>query len=393
SFALNPAHTSNISTPVGSEDEAEYSDIKKAQTLSIYLSPPDVSVPNRVIQTIVRGQWDQVMKDAKAAEIAGGKKKHMRTYLVATDLSEEAEYALEWTFGTIARDGDTVFVMYAVDEEVSKKALDGGGGGGGAAGTPDATGELNDGQNVVADIAAVVGSQTEKTMSNPRRRMRYSISGIGRIDSPRRASSSHLAVRNAVAAAGNAGSNQNPASARSSGSVEGRAGNAANAGGGGAMAAALASGGGGGAAVSRTRLDNERRHALERITSKCMHLLRKTPLQVRVAIEVIHCKNPKHLITEAIDGLQPTMAILGSRGRSALKGVLLGSFSNYLVNKSSVPVMVARKKLRKHSHSSGGGISRNGKYQYTVNANSSRYRQSNNLKAPGGLGLAAAKVD
>ena len=45
--------------------------------------------------------------------------------------------------------------------------------------------------------------------------------------------------------------------------------------------------------------------------------------------------------------------MLGSRGRSALKGVLLGSFSNYLVTKSSVPVMVARKKLRKHSKSVG----------------------------------------
>jgi Universal stress protein family len=41
--------------------------------------------------------------------------------------------------------------------------------------------------------------------------------------------------------------------------------------------------------------------------------------------------------------------VLGSRGRSALKGVLLGSFSNYLVTKSSVPVMVARKKLKKHA--------------------------------------------
>jgi hypothetical protein len=43
--------------------------------------------------------------------------------------------------------------------------------------------------------------------------------------------------------------------------------------------------------------------------------------------------------------------VLGSRGRSAIKGVLLGSFSNYLVTKSSVPVMVARKKLRKHNQS------------------------------------------
>lgn len=32
-----------------------------------------------------------------------------------------------------------------------------------------------------------------------------------------------------------------------------------------------------------------------------------------------------------------------------LDSVLLGSFSNYLVTKSSVPVMVARKRLRKHS--------------------------------------------
>ena len=34
---------------------------------------------------------------------------------------------------------------------------------------------------------------------------------------------------------------------------------------------------------------------------------------------------------------------------SNFSSVLLGSFSNYLVTKSSVPVMVARKRLRKHS--------------------------------------------
>ena len=41
------------------------------------------------------------------------------------------------------------------------------------------------------------------------------------------------------------------------------------------------------------------------------------------------------------------MVILGSRGRSAVKNILLGSFSTYLVAKSSCPVMVARKKLKK----------------------------------------------
>jgi hypothetical protein len=54
--------------------------------------------------------------------------------------------------------------------------------------------------------------------------------------------------------------------------------------------------------------------------------------------------------------------------------VILGSFSNYLVTKSSVPVMVARKKLKKHS-----------KYKRPV-------KLANNLTA-GGRGLMSARVD
>jgi len=89
----------------------------------------------------------------------------------------------------------------------------------------------------------------------------------------------------------------------------------------------------------------ERHRAVQQITERVEKLLRKTILQVKVVVEVIHCKSPKHLITEIIDLVSPTLVVLGSRGRGALKGVLLGSFSNYLVTKSSVPVMVARKKL------------------------------------------------
>lgn len=59
--------------------------------------------------------------------------------------------------------------------------------------------------------------------------------------------------------------------------------------------------------------------------------------------------------------------MVGTRGRSSLKGVLLGSFSNYLVTKSSVPVMVARKKLKKPRSS--------------VKIASSKIRLSNNLTA------------
>lgn len=271
------APNSALATPVGSDDEAEYSDIRKAQNLSIYLSPADTSVPNRVIQTIVRGEWSSVMKELE--EDAANGKKRMRTYLVATDLSEEAEYALEWTFGTIARDGDTVYVMYAIDEEVANKAnskL-----GPAAAVDSPVSGEVRDGQKVVADIAAVVGSQTEKTMKNPRP-MRYSIGSGGIVgrsqsrggrDSPR-ALSTHQA-----------GGTTSARGSMSAGAGVGAAGV--------------------GATIScfdtaRSLLEKERRRALERITSKCIHLLRKTRLQVRVAVEVIHCKNPKHLITEAV---------------------------------------------------------------------------------------------
>jgi hypothetical protein len=56
--------------------------------------------------------------------------------------------------------------------------------------------------------------------------------------------------------------------------------------------------------------------------------------------------------------------------------VILGSFSNYLVTKSSVPVMVARKRLRKHT-----------KYKRPA------IRLANNLSNPAVKSLASAKID
>ncbi|EMR08522.1 hypothetical protein PNEG_03004 [Pneumocystis murina B123] len=108
-------------------------------------------------------------------------------------------------------------------------------------------------------------------------------------------------------------------------------------------------------------LEKERLAAMEEICQITQKLLKKTKLILQIEIEIIHHKTPKHLLTEMIDYLEPTLVILGSRGCSSLKGfffffcicincylrVILGSFSNYIVNKSSVPVMVARKKPRK----------------------------------------------
>ncbi|KAG5436844.1 hypothetical protein PCANB_001666 [Pneumocystis canis] len=94
-------------------------------------------------------------------------------------------------------------------------------------------------------------------------------------------------------------------------------------------------------------LEKERLVAMEEICKITQNLLKKTRLILQIEIEIIHHKTPKHLLTEMIDYLEPTLVILGSRGHSSLKGVILGSFSNYIVNKSSVPVMVTRKKPKK----------------------------------------------
>ncbi|OJD21085.1 hypothetical protein ACJ73_07578 [Blastomyces percursus] len=278
---------SGANTPAGSDDEAQYSDFKKAQNLSIYMSPIDQSVPNRVIRTIVRGEFTRVQEEAEQ-----NRRMRLRTYLVATDLSDESVYALEWTIGTILRDGDTLYAVYAIDEETGS----GSGAGKGEADSSSSV-QIGDGLKAILDAAAVVGSQTKKTAENLTK-------------------ASPLPSANTSSTQISGGTDSKP------GSVDSRA-------------------------VSK--VEAERFRAVEGISQTVVRLLRKTRLQVRVAVEVIHCNSPKHLITEAIDGLEPTLVILVSRGRSALKGVLLGSFSNYLVTKSSVPVMVARKKLKKHT--------------------------------------------
>ncbi|GCB18810.1 uncharacterized protein C167.05 [Aspergillus awamori] len=289
---------SATNTPFGSEDEAELSDIKRAQKLGIQMSSIDSTVQHRSIRTIIRGDY------AEAQEETESSRRRQRKYLVATDLSEESVYALEWTIGTILRDGDTMFAVCAMHDETA---------------TP-ASVQIGDGAKAIQDAAAVVGSQTAETA-----------------EKAQNDSNSHLPR----ALFGRLGTDSKPSSVDARG---------------------------------MSKAESERVHAVEVISQTCVRLLRKTLLQVRVAVEAIHCKSPKHMITEAIDGLDPTLVIVGARGRSALKGVLLGSFSNYLVMHSSVPVMVARKKLKKQTKNKKTNV-----------------RLSNNLTTPKKLAL--AKVD
>lgn len=230
---------SGLNTPVDSEEEADISDIKRAQKLSINMTPitstPDVQ---RCIRTIYRGDFAKMQREAEDDQ------RRVRKYLVATDLSDEATHALEWTVGTVLRDGDTLLAIYCVDEET------------GIAPTGDDNQQITDQAAAIAVSAAKPYAPTPTTNSS-----RPSPLGNG-----------------------------SPAVTPSPAGRE------------------------------RSKAEQERYRAVQDITDRVSRLLRKTKLQVRVVIEVIHCKSPKHLITEVIDFINPTLVILGSRGRSALKG-------------------------------------------------------------------------
>lgn len=102
-----------------------------------------------------------------------------------------------------------------------------------------------------------------------------------------------------------------------------------------------------GSTLNESARETARLNMLNRAKQQVLNLLKLTKLQIHIVIEIIHHPIPRHLILELIDNLQPTLVVVGSKGLSAIKGVLLGSLSNYLVTKSSVPVMVVREKLKK----------------------------------------------
>ncbi|KAJ5720512.1 uncharacterized protein N7483_008446 [Penicillium malachiteum] len=261
-----PAPRSAAGTPYGSDDEAELEEIHRAQRLAIYVSLIDNSVPNRSICTIIRGNFESLQAEADEG------RRRQRKYLVATDLSDESVVALESTIGTLLRDGDTMWALYAIQEDASSSST-----------------HVAESAHSNQDINTIVGNQTQEA-TNPGRNY-FSLLGSAIVKSA---------------------------------SAEGHT-------------------------VSAT--EAERVKAVKTVTETCLKLLRKTSLQVRIAVEVIHCKNPKHLVTEAIDYVGPTVTVVGARGQSALKGVLLGSFSNYLMANSSAQVMVAQ--LPKRSSKNG----------------------------------------
>lgn len=212
------------------------SDIKRAQHLSIRMSAIDNSIPHRSVRSIVRGDVDNLGNDAEDT------RHRKRRYLVATDLSEESVYALEWTIGTILRDGDMIIAVYAKEKE----------------GVKDPESKTGNVQDVAgpqqAEEEAAVDPQSGVHNNSPRGFFgRSRFGGTSAADSkpsPHNHHHHHHQHHH----------HHHEAS----------------------------------------KAEAERVRAVETITQTCVRLLRKTLLQVQVAVEVIHCKSPRHMITEAV---------------------------------------------------------------------------------------------
>ena len=226
----NYEQSASVASSQGSSDaDPDLADISKARKLGINVSAVDTTVPDRVCQILLRGDWGSIQQEADE------ERKRQRTYLVASDLSEEAVYALEWTIGTILRDGDTLIAMYAIEDETA----------GSRTSDKDQEALHAEGATAAQHTETAMEDLTRKTEQNP------------------------------IAATNLNPTIFSPATETDSvaGSVDARR-------------------------VSKAQM--ERLRAADSLRATCLKLVRKTRLQVRIMVEVIHCKSPKYLITGAV---------------------------------------------------------------------------------------------
>lgn len=99
--------------------------------------------------------------------------------------------------------------------------------------------------------------------------------------------------------------------------------------------------------ANKLRCQQERQGLAYILCRQATSLLQRTRLNVTISCQAWHAKNARHMILDIVDHVDPEMLIVGSRGIGQLKGILLGSTSHYLIQKCSVPVMVARRRLKR----------------------------------------------
>lgn len=223
-------------------------------TVSQITSTPET---HRVVRTIVRGDFDALQDEAEQG------KRSQRTYLVATDMSAEATHALEWTIGTVLRDGDTLLAVYAADEDsVDTSAT-----------TP---------AMVINGLTSIEGGENLGTPTSPT----TTIGSPALASIPNFAQSAPSSPLISFSTPPSRSSSPPPsigmASRRGSGdrkrAISRERGNS----------------------TEKSKAELERVVAAENITQLITKLLKKTRLQVRCVVEVIHCKSPKHLLTEMV---------------------------------------------------------------------------------------------
>lgn len=99
--------------------------------------------------------------------------------------------------------------------------------------------------------------------------------------------------------------------------------------------------------TTKLRSQQERQGLAYILVRQALSFLQRTRLNVTVACQAWHAKNSRHMLLDIVDYTNPQMLIVGSRGLGKLNGILLGSTSHYLIQKCSVPVMVARRRLKR----------------------------------------------
>ncbi|PPR00202.1 hypothetical protein CVT24_004905 [Panaeolus cyanescens] len=129
--------------------------------------------------------------------------------------------------------------------------------------------------------------------------------------------------------------------------------------------------------AAKLRGQQERQGLAYILVRQVTGLLQRTKLNVTISCQAWHAKNSRHMLLDIVDHVEPIMLIVGSRGLGQLNGILLGSTSHYLIQKCSVPVMVARRRLKRPPKK---------------NAHLSTHRTHVSL-AEAGIDRVAAKVD
>jgi hypothetical protein len=259
-------------TPFGSDDEEELDDIKKAQRLEMNVSPISSNPKrHRCIRQILRGDYKTIAKEA-----AQGLRRQ-RMYLVATDLSEEAAYALEWTIGTVLKDGDTLFAIYCAESEEGAESYN-------TKDTPRAGSVPESMESSAVDIG-----QGADMMNDTAEMVRMLSKDQGAVIIPAEEAYTHNKTGSTASLDPNRlSANRRPSSP-------------------GPRSISRAP-----PQVQRLRrtdftgmkaLEIERWKSAEAITERCIALLRKTKLQVRVVVDTFHCKVPREMITEVVSSM------------------------------------------------------------------------------------------